>query len=101
MFIREWGIFDEVQDFVGSFMAIPRHAWGMFGPWGERSAAFAEDAVFKESVSKEEGWCCALTKEDLARNQGFGVGPSTVVVAEGTVQGIQPGPKVIEPGVIQ
>jgi SAM-dependent methyltransferase len=101
MFLRDWISYDEVLDFVGSFIAIPRTAWEIFGPWGERSAAFAEDAVFKDTLQKTEGWCCALTKEDLARNQGFGVGPSTVVVAEGTVQAIQTGPKVIEPGVIE
>jgi SAM-dependent methyltransferase len=101
MFLKDWGGFDEVEDFVGSLIAMPRMAWEIWGPWDERSSAFAEDAIFKQTLHRAEGWCCALTKEDLARNQGFGVGPSTVVVAEGTVQEIKTGPKVIEPGVIQ
>lgn len=91
---REW---EEHRDFVGSFIAMPRPAWELFGPWEERSAAFAEDNRFKLDVATTEGWCCALTKEELAVNQGFGIGPSTVVVAEGEVARIKDGPHLYEP----
>lgn len=94
MFRHDWMHYDEVEDFVGSFLAMPRAAWALFGPWDEYSTAFAEDALYKAAVTREEGWCCALTKEDLAVNQGFGIGPSTVVVAEGTVQEIKQAPKI-------
>lgn len=74
----EW---EEHQDFVGSAMVIPRVAFEEFGPFEERSPAFAEDAVFKHAIRDRQGWCNALFPDDLARNVGFGVGPSTVVVA--------------------
>lgn len=72
----------ECQDFVGSFMAIPREAWESFGPFEERSTAFAEDAVFKGWISEAQDWCCALTADDIVKNVGFGEGPSTVVVRD-------------------
>jgi SAM-dependent methyltransferase len=97
MFIQDWVTFEECKDFVGSCIVIPRVAWELFGPWTERSAAFAEDNLFKLEIAKEENWCCALTKEELAVNQGFGIGPSTVVVAEGTVQEIKQEPRVYRP----
>lgn len=97
MLIADRGTWEEHRDFVGSFIAIPREAWELFGPWEERSAAFAEDNAFKLHLAKTEGWCCALTKEELARNQGFGIGPSTLVLGPDTVKEIKPGPKVYEP----
>lgn len=97
MLLASHGEWEEHRDFVGSFIAIPRAAWEIFGPWEERSTAFAEDNVFKLAIAANEGWCCALTTEELGTNQGFGVGPSTVVVAEGTVHEIKDGPKVYTP----
>jgi glycosyltransferase involved in cell wall biosynthesis len=99
MLIAEHGGWQEHRDFVGSFIAIPRTAWELFGPWSERSAAFAEDNEFKLKIAATEGWCCALTTEELAMNQGFGVGPSTLVLGyePGEVKEIKPGPKVYEP----
>lgn len=97
MLIADRGNWEEHRDFVGSFIAIPRPAWELFGPWAERSASFAEDNVFKLDIAKAEGWCCALTKDDLAVNQGFGIGPSTVVTADGTVAKIKSGTKLYEP----
>jgi len=76
----EW---EEHQDFVGSAMVIPRSCWEEFGPFEERSPAFAEDAVFKQRIAGLPGWCCALFPDDLAVNVGFGVGPSTVNVMDG------------------
>ena len=94
MLIAEYGPWQEHKDFVGSFIAIPRTAWELFGPWSERSAAFAEDNEFKLEIAATEGWCCALTTEELAVNQGFGVGPSTLVLGPEEVKEIKPGPKV-------
>ena len=100
--IRSHDRWDEVEDFVGSCMVIPRRAWDTFGPFEERSVAFAEDMVFKKRVHEAEGWCCALTAEDLALNRGFGPGPSTVVhqKADGSigVASIKDGPMVIDLG---
>lgn len=79
MHLRSHGPYDEVKDFVGSAMVIPRLAWETFGPFAERSEAFAEDYEFKMKVAEAEGWCNALVSQDVARNQGFGLGPSTVV----------------------
>lgn len=91
---------EEVRDFVGSAMVIPRKAWEEFGPFEERSEAFAEDNTFKLAITDREGWACGLTALDLADNQGFGLGPSTVVVerdGELTSREIKKGPKVIRP----
>ena len=97
MLIASYGDWEEHRDFVGSFIAIPREAWELFGPWEERSAAFAEDNTFKLRVAAVDGWCCALTKEELASNQGFGIGPSTLVLGPDQIREIKPGPKVYEP----
>lgn len=93
-------IWEEVEDFVGSFMAIPRESWETFGPFPEHSAAFAEDYEFKMRVAGEEHWCLALTGEDYVINQGFGEGPSTVVVRDEqnnlTSRAIHDGPHLVE-----
>lgn len=73
---------EEVQDFVGSCMVIPREAFEKFGPFEERSTAFAEDAVFKRLIADSQFWYCALPPDDLAQNVGFGVGPSTVNIPD-------------------
>lgn len=98
MFIRDWGngflTWEQHEDFVGSSMVIPRDVWDAFGPFEEHSDAFAEDQGFKFLV-KGEGLALALPHgDDLARNQGFGVGPSTVVVDHGTVATIHKEPKL-------
>lgn len=80
MFLRSFDGWEQHRDFVGSAMVIPRAAWEKFGPFEERSTAFAEDHAFKMKVTSEDGWCCALPPDPLADNQGFGLGPSTVVV---------------------
>ena len=69
-----------VKDFVGSAMVIPRAILDKFGPFEEHSTAFAEDLAYKTKLCGC-GYQLALADEDLATNQGFGVGPSTVVVA--------------------
>lgn len=92
----------EVDDFVGSAMVIPRRAWEEFGPFEERSPAFAEDYAFKRLIHDREGWCCGMMPHDLAINQGFGPGPSTVVYekegGEIGVSKIEDGPPIIRPG---
>lgn len=100
MLIAEHGAWQEHHDFCGSFIAMPRQAWEIFGPWSERSAAFAEDNEYKLKVTGMDGWCCGLTTEELCVNQGFGVGPSTLVLGPETVKEIKDGPKLyIQQGV--
>lgn len=65
---------------VGSGMAIPRRVWELLGPFEERWESFGEDWQFQKDVYAE-GLFNALPDEDLVQNVGFGVGPSTVVVA--------------------
>jgi glycosyltransferase involved in cell wall biosynthesis len=79
----------------GSAFAMPRAAWEHFGPFSEHSEAFAEDWEMQKKVTAEGGWCCALPPDDLCSNQGFGVGPSTVVVDHGQVAEINKGPLVV------
>ena len=86
MFIKDWGIgetaWEEHQDFVGSAMMFSRWTWDHFRPFPERSAAFAEDVEFKKRL-QDAGYRMALPRSgDLVRNQGFGYGPSTVVVKD-------------------
>lgn len=94
--------FELHRDFVGSAMVIPRDSWEHFGPFEERSPAFAEDAVFKQRIEAEPGWTNALFPEDLAVNVGFGLGPSTVNVPDefggAKTQTIKDGPLVIDLG---
>jgi hypothetical protein len=78
----------------GSAMVIPRLVWEILGPFEEHSEAFAEDAVFQAQVDASGGWFCALPDEDLVINHGFGVGPSTVVIAPNTVQPIHREPRI-------
>lgn len=100
MLIAEHGVWEEHRDFVGSFIAIPAGAWHLFGPWSERSTAFAEDNEFKLKVAASEGWCCALTTEELAYNQGFGIGPSTLVLEGHQVKEIMVEPQINEPDAV-
>lgn len=106
MFIKDCGFpeyeWEEHQDFVGSCMVIPRDVWEAFGPFEERSAAFAEDRSFKFTVRDQGGMALALPKgDDLVVNQGFGVGPSTVVVDHGQVQSIKEMPVLVTPNYVR
>jgi glycosyltransferase involved in cell wall biosynthesis len=78
----------------GSAMVIPRVVWETLGPFEEHSEAFAEDAMMQKKVHESGRWHCALPTEDLVVNHGFGIGPSTVVVAPGTVQSIHKQPRI-------
>lgn len=64
----------------GSGFALTRDAWDVLGPFEEHSEAFAEDWSMQQAVTASDFVVCALPTEDLVNNQGFGVGPSTVVV---------------------
>jgi len=97
MLIERHGDWEEHRDFVGSFIAMPLAAWHCFGPWEERSTAFAEDNAFKLDIAAAEGWCCALTTEELAMNQGFGIGPSTLVLGPEEVTEIKQAPRLRGP----
>jgi glycosyltransferase involved in cell wall biosynthesis len=86
MFVRDWGVgetaWEEHLDFVGSAMVFRASDYKKYGPFPERSAAFAEDLEFK-NLLKSNGLRMALPNwGDLARNVGFGYGPSTVVVKD-------------------
>lgn len=98
MFIADHGYYHEVQDFVGSFIAVPRWVYETQGPFEQRSAAFAEDVAFKKKC-QEHNLCMALPPEDFCHNVGFGPGPSTVVYAEDgevKVAAIKQGPVVFD-----
>jgi glycosyltransferase involved in cell wall biosynthesis len=88
---------------LGSGFAVPRLSWRQFGPFEERSAAFAEDNVFQLDVTETDGWACALPNEqrNLVENDSMGPGPSTIVSHDGAggikVTPIQDGPKLIDP----
>lgn len=79
---------------LGSGFALRREAWRRLGPFEEHSEAFAEDWAMQKKVTDSGRWACGLPPEDLCTNQGFGIGPSTVVVAEGTVATIHKEPVI-------
>lgn len=78
----------------GSGFAVTRDCWRRLGPFEEHSEAFAEDWVFQRLVTNSEGFVCALPDADLVTNQGFGIGPSTVVLDRHSVQPINMGPLI-------
>lgn len=78
----------------GSGFAVTRECWRALGPFTEHSEAFAEDWMFQRLVTESGRFVCALPDEDLVENQGFGIGPSTVVTGRHTVQPIHMGPFV-------
>jgi glycosyltransferase involved in cell wall biosynthesis len=65
----------------GSAFAIRRDIWEDFGPFQERWTSFGEDWQFQKDIHDHPSFFNALPDDDLVANQGFGVGPSTVVVA--------------------
>lgn len=95
--ISERDGWDEHEIIMGSFMAVRRACWEELGPWDEYSDAFAEDNVFQKRVTASEAWVCGTPQVDLMQNIGYGVGPSTVVPAEGQVAAIHHGPYVLQP----
>lgn len=83
----------------GSGMAIPRRVWEELGPFAEHWDSFGEDWGFQQTVHGSGRWLNALPSEDLVTNQGFGIGPSTVVVAgpngQPTVHKINKRPRLV------
>lgn len=98
MFVKDWGYFEEHEDFVGSFMAVPRYVYADFPNWETHSEAFAEDMAYKSRL-KSDDLVMALPPRDLALNVGFGPPFSTVVTdyseeTGGTVQAIHRMPAI-------
>jgi glycosyltransferase involved in cell wall biosynthesis len=88
------GRWQEHTHICGSGFAVSRKCWEDLGPFEEHSEAFAEDWTFQNKVTASANYCCGLPEHDLVENRGFGIGPSTVVVAEGTVQTIHKAPVI-------
>lgn len=84
----------EHSHICGSGFAVTRECWRALGPFTEHSEAFAEDWEFQRLVTESGRFVCALPDEDLVENQGFGIGPSTVVIARHTVQPIHHEPVI-------
>jgi glycosyltransferase involved in cell wall biosynthesis len=81
MRIQGYPGWERCEDFVGSAFAVPRYVWEATGPFEERSEAFAEDYDWKMKIKEQPfGFALGLVAQDVAVNQGFGLGPSTVAV---------------------
>lgn len=112
--VDEHSGWNEHTHILGSAFAVTRDCWRDLGPFEEHSAAFAEDWDFQQRVTASpghpdaynqnshegrrlgpKGYVCGLPSQDLCVNQGMGVGPSTVVVAEGQVASIHTEPYVL------
>lgn len=65
----------------GSGFAVPRSVWNIIGPFEERWDSFGEDWEFQRDIHAHPVLFNALPDEDLVENIGFGIGPSTVVIA--------------------
>jgi glycosyltransferase involved in cell wall biosynthesis len=77
----------EHSHICGSAFAARREIYEALGI-GTHSAAFAEDWELMKLITDATPFVCALPDEDLVENQGFGIGPSTVVRDRNTVQPI-------------
>lgn len=99
MYIRAHEGWEEVRDFVGSAIVVPRHVWEEHKPFEQHSDAFAEDVEFKTRL-QAAGLRLGLLPDDLAVNQGFGLGPSTVAIpgddGQPTSAPIKHGPHILE-----
>lgn len=91
--IRQYDDWSSRTHILGSAFVVRRECWEELGPFVEHSPAFSEDWDFQRRVTNDSDFVCALPDEDLASNQGFGIGPSTVVTADG-VSPIHTGPKI-------
>ena len=97
--IEDHGDWSSRTHILGSAFGVSRECWEWLKPFHEHSEAFAEDWMFQQQVTASHDFCCALPKDDLVENFGFGIGPSTVVVAPNTVQEIYHEPYLITTGV--
>lgn len=80
---------------LGSAFAVSRRCWQALGPFTEHDKSFGEDWDFQKRVTASEDFVCALPDLDLVSNQGFGIGPSTVVIAGNIVQPINREPVLL------
>lgn len=85
--IMDFGYWQEHTHICGSGFAMPRWAYEKFGI-ETHSEAFAEDWDLMNRIRENDVYCNALPKHDLVENVGFGIGPSTVVMGDGTVRPI-------------
>lgn len=92
-FLMQHEGWEEHTHICGSGFAMPRWAYEKFGI-ETHSEAFAEDWDLMNRIRATNGvFCNALPNHDLVENKGFGIGPSTVVLEDGSVRKIH-GPKI-------
>jgi glycosyltransferase involved in cell wall biosynthesis len=66
----------------GSAFVVPRDVYENLGPFAEHYDSYGEDWEFQKAIDSSGGLLMnALPDQDLVTNHGFGIGPSTVVVA--------------------
>lgn len=80
---------------LGSAFAVRRQCWEELGPFSEGSEAFAEDWEFQQKVTASDKWVCALPKESLCKNNGMGIGKSTIVLEGNIVKEIHKRPAIL------
>lgn len=98
MLVRETTEYDVVEDYVSSVFGVSGLTWDAYGwKWTTHSEAFAEDVMFKRYLTEERGLIHVLTKPDVVHNDGFGVGPSTVVPEHGKTHPIHRYPYLFGP----
>lgn len=90
--IAQHGGWQSHTHILGSAFAVTRECWRALGPFEEHDPAFGEDWTFQRKVTASEHFVCGLPDEDLVASDHMGIGPSTVVIAEGQVQPIHTGP---------
>lgn len=99
--IEQYGGWQSHTHICGSGFVIDKHSYIYYGAFEEYSEAFAEDWEYQKRISnwhEDRGGpqaVCALPDYDLVENQGFGIGPSTIVKAENDIQTIHKAPAVI------
>lgn len=93
--MRDYDYMQTHTHILGSAFALPDWIWDKYRTqFGHHSDAFAEDWEFMKYITDETIMCCALPPRDLCENYGMGIGPSTVVLAEGVVRKINHEPVI-------
>src|SRR5690606_20372135 len=93
--IEEFDDWSSHTHILGSAFAVRRETWEELAPFKEHLESFSEDWDFQNRVTKSEKWVCALPKESLVENFGFGIGKSMVVCEDGSVRKIHTEPYLI------
>lgn len=91
-FIEEHGDYQSHTHICGSGFGIKLRTLYEYGI-ETHSEAYAEDWDLMKRIHEIGDQCNALPLHDLATNQGFGIGPSTVVMEDGSVRPINKGLK--------